>query len=817
MGTLLQDLRYGIRILAKSPGFAVMAVLTLAIGIGLNTAIFSVVNGILFRPLPVRAPAELVGVYNTAPAGGLVTHEPVAYPDYRDLRDQSHSFSGMIGYDLVPLALERNGESQLVTAEMVTENYFQTLGIQPVLGRAFLPEEGGAPGGDPVAVLSAASWKGHFGGDPNIIGRTIHLNGTPMTVVGVAPPEFTGMVRGIGSEMWVPMMMRSELHLGDGLTNRSARWMFSMGRLKPGVTLRQAQEELNAIAVRLQAAYPATNKDRNVGLVPASDVKILPGVDRVLFTVSAVLMTLVGLVLVIACANVASMMLARAAGRRKEMAVRLALGAKKVRLCRQMLTESMLLAIPGGALGLLAALWTNRVLNAFQLPVPVRLALGLSLDLRVLAFTLAASVLTAVLFGLAPAMRTSRTDLAGTLKDESASASSTREKRRLHQALVVGQVAISLVLLICAGLSVRSMQNASRINPGFEVRGVAGASFDVGLRGYTREAGAQFYERLRERARSLPGVESVAYANAVPLSFEVRTTGAAAQGHDTIPEKQWPEVDSASVGPGYFETMRIPLLRGRGFTQADTAQSPHVAVINQAMAQRFWPGEDPIGKSLRVEKQEGYSQVVGVAADGKYRTLGEDSRSYLYLSLTQGYESGQVLLVRTTGDTRALLPQLRQQARELDEHVPILRLQTLEEITGVSLLLPRAGAGLFGLFGLVGVALAAVGIYGMTAFAASQRTQEIGIRVAMGAQQTDILRLLLGQGARLTLTGIGIGLVAAAGFTRVLGSILYGIAPTDLPTLGGVSMLFLGISALACYLPARRATRLDPLAALRKE
>ena len=817
MGALLQDLRYGIRMLAKSPGFAVMAVLTLAIGIGLNTAIFSVVNGILFRPLPVRAPEELVNVYNTAPLGGFVTHEPLAFPDFADFRDQSQCFSGMIGYDLTPLALEQGTESQTVTAEMVTENYFQTLGVRPMLGRGFVPENGRKPGSDPEVVLSAAAWRGRFGGDPNVVGRTIRLNGTAMTVVGVAPAEFTGLVRGIGSEMWVPMMMRSALHVNDELTDRRSRWMFAMGRLKPGVTLAQAQAELEAIARRLQQEYPDTNKERNAGLLATKDVKILPGLDRVLYTVSAVLMCMVGLVLVIACANVASMMLARAAGRRKEMAVRLALGAKRTRLCRQLLTESLLLAVPGGALGLLAAAWTNRVLNAFQPPIPVRIGLGLSLDTRVLVFTVLVSVTTAVLFGLAPGLRSSRTDLAVTLKDESASASSTREKRRLHHTLVVGQVALSMLLLICAGLSVRSLENASRINPGFDVKGVATARFDVGLRGDSAQAGAQFYERLKERARTLPGVVSVAYADLVPLSFEVRTLSAAARGNDTAPEKQWPEVDSATVGPDYFETMRVPLLRGRGFSEKDTPESERVAVVNESLARHFWPGKDPIGQQIRVEKDKGYYQVVGVAADGKYRTLGENPRSYLYLSLTQRYARGQLLLVRTSGDPHAVLPLLRQQARELDDHMPVLQLQTLEETTAVSLLLPKAGAGLFGLFGLIGVALAAVGIYGVTAFAASQRTQEIGIRMAMGAQRADILRLLLGQGTRLSLAGIGIGLTAAVGFTRVLGAILYGIAPTDLPTLAGVSLLFLAISGLACYVPARRATRLDPLAALRRE
>ncbi|MGH8281838.1 MAG: ABC transporter permease, partial [Gammaproteobacteria bacterium] len=577
MRSFLQDLRFGLRLLVKTPGFAVIAILTLAIGIGLNTSIFSVVNAMLFRPMPVHSPQELVGIYNYEP-GEFITHAPLAYPDYVDFRDANHSFSGMLGYALRPMALDRGDDNQSVMGEVVTENYFQTLGISPLLGRVFNSSEGRVPGSDPIVVLSAATWKSRFGGNPAVIGTTIRVDGTLFTIIGVAPESFQGLSRGIAAELWVPMGMDTAVHGGsDELHNRGGRWMFAMGRLKPGVALPQAQADLRTIAARLQQEYPTTNKDRNAGLLMASDVKILPGVDKVLYATSAVLMVIVGLVLLIACANVANMMLARATARRREIAVRLAMGAGRWRLCRQLLTESLLIALPGGALGLLAAAWSNGMLNSFSLPLPVRLALGLSLDLRVLLFTVLVSVLTAVAFGLAPALRVSRTDLAVTLKEEGSATSGTREKRRLHGALVVAQVSLSLLVLICAGLSVRSMWNASRIDPGFEAAGVVDASFNAGMRGDTPAQGAVFYQQLKQRVESLPGVTSAAYSNAVPLSFEIRDTEAIADGKQAVPRKQWPDVDTCNVGPGYFATMHIALLMGREFSDHDTESTPRVA------------------------------------------------------------------------------------------------------------------------------------------------------------------------------------------------------------------------------------------------
>jgi predicted permease len=815
--------------LAKSPGFTAVAVLTLALGIGLNTSIFSIVNAVLFRPLPVREPERLAGVYNLEPRE-FITHTPMAYPDYRDLRDRAQSFEGVLAYSLTPLALERGDESEFVFGEAVSGNYFTTLGVRPALGRLLLPEDDVHRGAHPVAVLSHGAWQRRFGGDSGIVGREIRLNGHTFTVLGVATPEFTGLLRGIAPELWVPMAMHPTLHAPTTVTvedqtakdvpaldHRGRRWVWVMARLKSGVTLAQADAEARSIGRRLAEEYPQTNRERSVGLLAANDVKVLPGVDKVLYGASFVLLGAVGMVLLVASANVANMLLARATGRRKEIAVRLALGASRWRLVRQLLTESLLLSLAGGGAGLLLAAWSNAALNSLRLPLPVQIALGLALDGRVLVFTTLVAAATAVLFGLAPAMQTARTDLVAALKEEGTRAAGTRAKRRVQNAFIVAQVAVSLVLLICAGLSVRSMQNAHRIDPGFEPRGIILQSFQPALRGYSQPQIENYFRTLTERIRALPGVESVALASHVPLSFEVRTERAAAEGQDAGPERDWPEVDSSQVGPGYFATMRIPILRGREFAERDTPASPRVAIGNEALARRFWPGQDAIGKRVRMEQNGPYFEIVGVARNGKYRTLGEEPRPFLYLALLQDHPKGPEVLVRTAGDPAPLIAAVRREARQLDEKVPVVGVRTLEDAISVSLLLPRGGATLFGLFGLLGLALACVGLYGVLAYVVSQRTHEIGLRVALGAQAGDILRLVVGQGARLTLAGMALGFAGAAAATRVLQGILYGISPTDGLTFAGVGGVLLGVALVACWIPARRATRVDPMVALRYE
>lgn len=822
------NLRYALRSLAKSSGFTAIAVVTLALGIGLNTAIFSVVNAVLFKPLPVRASEQLVGVYNTEPSE-FISHVPMAYPDYRDLRDSARSFDGLFGYSLIPLALDQGDQSELVFAEIVTGNYFSTLGVNAINGRTLLPDDDLATGAHPLAVLSYATWQRRFGGDLGIAGRTIRLNGNTFTVLGVAPPEFHGLLRGISPELWVPMMMHGTLHArgtvnveegtsdAETLENRGRRWMWVMGRLRPGVTLAQAQAEAQSVSARLAEEYPATNRERKVGLLRTSDVKILPGLDKVLYGTSFVLMGIVGLVLLVASANVANMLLARANARRKEIAVRLALGATRARLVAQLLTEGLLLSFLGGGVGLLLAAWSNESLNHIQLPLPVDIALGLTLDYRVLAFTIVVAALTAVVFGLAPALQATRADLVSTLKEESGTTAGGGSKRRLQRLLVVAQVAISLVLLTFAGLSVRSMRNAHRVHPGFDANGVIVGAFAPALRGYTRPQVEEFYRTLGERVRALPGVESVALTTHVPLSFEIRTETVAPEGRDTGRDRDWPETDSSSVGPGYFTVMRIPILRGRAFLEQDRQGAPLVAVINDTLARRFWPHQEAVGQRLRFEADGPYYQVVGVARDGKYRTLGEEPRAFVYRALFQNYSRSPRMLVRVAGDPRSLISEVRREVRQLDEKVPVTGLQTLEEVTSVSLLLPRAGATLFGLFGVLALVLASVGLYGVIAYLVGQRTREIGIRVALGASRADILRLVLSQGLKLLLVGTALGLAGALALTRVLSYVLYGVSPTDPATFVGVTGLLALVMLLACVLPARRATRVDPMIALRYE
>jgi macrolide transport system ATP-binding/permease protein len=823
-----QDLRYALRMLGKNPGFTAVAVITLALGIGLNTAIFSVVNAVLFMPLPVRAPEQLAGVYNTEPQE-FITHVPMAYPDYRDLRDANHSFDGLIGYSLLPLALDRGDESERVFGEIVTGNYFTTLGVNAVLGRMLLPDDDRAPGAHPVTVLSYATWQRRFGSNPDIVGRRIHLNGNNFTVIGVAPREFHGLLRGIAPELWVPMMMHGTLrvqaamNVEDGpsnvesLENRRRRWMWVIGRLKPGITLEQAQAEAQIVAQRMALQYPDTNRDRKIGLLHTNDVKILPGLGKVLYGTSFVLMGIVALVLLVASANVANMLLARATARRKEICVRLALGATRARIVKQLLTESLVLSLLGGGLGLLLAAWSNAALNAIQLPLPVQIALGLTLDYRVLGFTTFVATITAVLFGLAPALQATKRDLTVALKEESGATAGGRSKRRLQRSLVVAQLAVCLILLVFAGLSVRSMQNAHRIDPGFDSKGVVVGTFDPGSRGYTKPQVEEFYRALGERARALPGVESVALTTHLPLSFDITIEKVAPEGLDIGLDRTWPEADASSVGPGYFSTLRIPITRGREFSEQDRPKTPFVAIVNETMASKYWPRRDPIGQRVRFETKGPYYQVVGVARDGKYRTLGEEPRPFIYRALLQSFPNEPAMLIRAAGNPGALVGSLRQEARHLDEKVPVIELRTVNEAISVSLLLPRTGATLFGLFGVLGLVLASVGLYGVVAYMVSQRTREIGIRMALGARRVDILRLVLGQGLKLVLTGIALGLAGALALTRTLASILYGVSATDPATFAGVAVLLTGVALLAFSLPARRAVRVDPISALRYE
>ena len=813
-----QDIIYGLRTLLRSPAFTFVAAISLALGIGANTAIFSLINAVLLRPLPVQDPAALATLYTTDQRnpGNL----PLSHLNFKDLRDQNAVFSGVAAFTFAQLNWSAGTEAEQILGQVVTANYFSLLGAEPTLGRGFTAEEDARS--THVVVVSHGFWQRSLGSDPNVIGRTLTLNRTPFTVVGVAPKGFNGTFLGGGPAVWVPM---STHHIAqpnfDWYETRRGLFLFVFGRLKPGVTMEQAKANVETVFSQLAQAYPVDNKGRGAGAWPLLEARLNPGGQggAPVVQLSMILMIVVGIVLLIACANVANLLLARATRRRREIAIRLAMGARRVRLVRQLLTESVMLSVVGGVLGLLLAYWLLDLLVTadLQLPIPINDSVGV--DGRVLGFTALLAIGTGVLFGLAPALQASKADVVPVLKNELVPTGGRHGIAgvvNLRHVLVIAQVALSLVSLIAAGLFLRSLRGAQAIDTGFETRGVLVMTVNLGREGYTPERGQLFYRDVVERVSGLPGVRRAAVASGAPLTGGFLRS-VFPEGMDTTTQDRI-LVQVNSVSPGYLETIEVSLLRGRDLADADKTGAPLVVVINETMAQRFWPGQDALGKRFKFFGDQEFTTVVGIAKNAKYNGVAEDPIPFIYQPLLQNYSPAATLHVRGEMDASGLASAVRQRVLEVDPTLSVFNVRTLEEQVSESLAPLRINVIVLTTFGLLALLLAAIGLYGVASYAVSQRTREIGVRMALGAQPSSVLRLVLSHGLALVGIGLGLGLLLAAALTgAVPHNLLPNVSARDPWTFIATSLLLTFVALIASYIPARRATRIDPLIALRTE
>lgn len=812
MHSLIQDIRYGLRSLLKRPAFTAVAVLCLALGIGANSTIFTWVNAILMNPIPgVAEPGRLVVLYGTDRNGDDISF---SYPDYVDLRDRSDLFEGILVQDMQGMSLGSGDRPERIYGMIVSGNFFDVLGVRPILGRGFLPEEDKTPGTHPVAVISYGLWQRHFGGADDVIGKTTTINNHPFTIIGVAPEVFQGTETALAFDVWVPMMMQHEvISRTDRLEARWNHWLDAYGRLKPGVSIEQAQAQLNTISAQLEQEYTDIHAEQHIALFPLWQSPL--GAQRILGPILLIMMAVVGAVLLIACANVANLLLARAAGRRREMAIRNALGASRGRIVRQLLTESVILAVAAGTLGLLMAVWSDDLFMAFAPPIEYNIQLPVSVDMTVLGFTLGVSVLTGIIFGLAPAWQASRTNAAPALKDEVGTVAGGAARSRLRNTLVVGQIALSLVLLITAGLFLKSLQKANLLNPGFNQKQALVATLDLYPSGYTLETGQVFLAQLYDRLQTIPGVDKATLGRRVPLGLGGRSsTSITVEGYDPPPETNaWSFYNQ--VGPGYFDMMEIPLVKGRDIQRQDTPETQKVTVVNETFARRYWPEKDAVGQ--RVQFGQTWYTVVGVVRDTKYHNLNERPIPYMFLPVLQSYRSDTNIQVRSTLSPPALEALIREEIRKLDPTLPIYNVRTMEEQISSASMPQRLGGVFLSIFGMLALALAAVGIGSMLAYTVSQRTREIGVRMALGAGSGNITAMILRQGLTMTGIGIGIGLAVSFGITRFMSSLLYEVSAVDPVIFGGIALLLAVVAFLACYIPAYRATRVDPMTALRCE
>jgi macrolide transport system ATP-binding/permease protein len=823
---LWSDVTYALRWLRRSPAFTLVAIASLTIGIGFNTALFTLVDALLFRPLPVERPDRLVDVFTSG--GDADQYATSSYPDFLDFKAQNQVFTDMLAYSPAFGAVKLGDRSRLAMGETVTGNYFRLLGVVPVIGRALLPEDDRA-GAPRVVVISHRLWTRDYAASAAAIGQTIRIHNQPYTIVGVAPASFTGMVPLLAPEVWTPMTHVDEVEPGGimstvpsptgntRLERRGTRWMFVKGRLKPDATYAAAAANLNLIGKQLQTTYGATNKRFEVSTVPTIDVHIHPMADRMLRPIGLGLMLVVGLVLVIACANVASMLLARASGRQKEIGIRLAIGASRRRLIQQLLAESAVISALGAAAGIALAWGLTRVAIAITLPIPIPLSFALRIDGRVLLFTAAVTVFAALVAGLAPAVKATRPDIVNELKSDVAATDAAGRRWTMRDGLVVAQIAVTMVLLVSAGLLTRSLIAAQRVDVGFRTGGLAILSTEMNVLGYDEGRAKEFYDRALERVRALPGVESAALAERLPFSLNYNRNRIFLPDQHGADEKGL-VLDVARVSPEYFDTLGVPIVQGRNFAPTDTPGSPGVAIVNEAMARKYWPNQNAIGKRLRVTTFDGRElEVVGIAADYKVSTVGESGTPYIHYATTQRPSSGEEIVARTRGDAGALLAAMRRELTALEPNILFLDNQTMDAQVAATLLPAKAGAASVSAVGVVAMALAAIGLYGVIAYSVARRTREIGIRMALGARPSAVVGLVMRQGLALAAAGVAVGALLALGAAKAVAGALYGVGYLDPVAWGGAIVLLVAVSALANLVPARRASIVDPSGALRAE
>ena len=811
--TTLQDLRFGLRILRRSPGFSVLAILCLTLGIGANAAVFSWVEGILFRPYPAVSHQErllALGGTERGETGGT----PLSWPDFVDLQRSSTLFDTLFVSKITGTTLSIGDRAERTVGSIVSANYFDAIGVHPILGRGFEPGEDTGRSAHPVTVISYQLWQGRFKGDPQIIGKTQRLNGVIHTIVGVAPEGFYGTFVGWAMQFWVPASMEEIFEAGGyKLEDRGARWIEAYGRLKPGVTREQAQEETSAVAKRLEADYPDTNRGRSMQLWPLWQTPFNNA--RTLLPTLEIMLAVVFFVLLIACANVGNLLLVRSFARRHEMTVRLAIGASRGRLMKQLLTEGVILSAFGAVGGLLVAHWCR---HALVLLFPARGGVSMHLpgeiDWRVMAVSAGVCLLATLVVGLVPAMQSGQIDLAGALKSDSAGVVGSRGRAWVRSGLVVMQVALSFVLLVGAGLLLQSLQKIRNSSPGFSTHGVLSTAVDLVSAGYDAQRAKNFQDELLDRVKALPGVESAVFARMSPLSYgSYSESPIAVDGYQPPPEEQ-PTVEYNEVGPDYFVTMGIPLVSGREFTRADNEKAALVAVVNETMARRYWRGKDPIGERVQVKGR--WMRVVGVAKDSKYQSVRETPKPFFYVPWRQNFSVGGGLYVRTPLSPETMATALAREVHALDGSLAPYEMITMQEQVDRSTSPQKVAVTLVGVLGGLALLLAAIGLYGVMSYAVSQSARELGLRMALGADASNVWKLVMSRGLALIAVGVLLGAAAALGLTRLMGNLLYKVSPRD-PLAFGAAFAVMTIAALAaCFLPALRATRTDPARALRE-